>query len=205
MNFRYGSFIFSIIFLFLIILSCKKEPDSYMDMETRNIYHFNTEGIENPEAKVLFLEGLKLATNQKFEESFQKIMMANKLEDNNPILINSLGSSIGKLGDKKRAIRMFLKAVEIDSMHYPAYQNLGVEYMRLQEFDEAEKMFLKAEQTVNNTGALAVIWINMAILHYRQKEYKTGLVYAEKAKKFSSNESVTEYIDGIIELLENGL
>lgn len=75
------------------------------------------------------------------------------------------GSALDMLGKTKESIQLFEKALKKTERHYLLYYNLGLNYYKLKDFDNAEKNVIKAiEQNSNHSSSHLVL----AYIHYQK-------------------------------------
>ncbi len=92
------------------------------------------------------------------------------------------GYEATKAGNPEKAIKAYLKAIEIDSNFIEAYDNLAVQYRRTGELEKAE-FYYKASIRKFPKGEMA--YQNIAVVYEKMMAYEKALFYYEKLSKLS--------------------
>ena len=104
----------------ILIVSCKnKKTDAIMNFNYDNL------NISNNEAKKLCIEGMKEVQIKNFEEAKIAFEKANKIEQNNVIVMNALANTVNILGEKEKAENLYKNSLKIDENFTPTYGNYG--------------------------------------------------------------------------------
>lgn len=113
--------------------------------------------------------------NQAIEQ-FEKILV---LEPQNADIMYLLGSLYIEVNEKNKAVDVLKNSIRIDPSHDGSLNSLGYLYADMgQNFDEAEKLILKALEISPNNGAYldSLGWV-----YYKKGKFKTALDYFIKA------------------------
>lgn len=101
----------------------------------------------------------------------------------------NLGLVYFSKGDLRRAIFYFKKAIAIDPNFALAYQNLGISYFEIKEYDEAERNLEQARRLMEKmSGAelhLAEINLYLGRLHLLKRNYARALECFEEVVKLA--------------------
>ncbi|MEM9271894.1 MAG: tetratricopeptide repeat protein [Cyanobacteria bacterium P01_F01_bin.143] len=125
---------------------------------------------------------LHLATEQlhfgQFQECRQTLQELIEINPENIIVIIKLGELYRKENNRAEALKLFQKAVEINSTSVMANFNFAIELRELGDFEESEKHFIQAlKYDQNHFNTL----VHMGILQQRKKNLTLALEYFQKA------------------------
>ncbi len=106
--------------------------------------------------------------------SSSEIGLENEIPSENKKALNYYNKGIEavKKNDSKSAIDLFSKAVKEDPKFYYAWDNLGINYRRLEQYDEAINAYQKSLQ-INPYGTMPLQ--NIAVAYIHQKNYNKAL------------------------------
>jgi tetratricopeptide (TPR) repeat protein len=90
----------------------------------------------------------------------------------NPAVIFAAGQQALHAGDLKTAESDFREVLRLDPNAMAAYTNLGVVYMRRQQWDEALEMLEHAEKLAPGVPGIR---LNMGLIHYRRGDYRGAI------------------------------
>ncbi|WP_156101192.1 sensor histidine kinase [Salegentibacter sp. Hel_I_6] len=83
-----------------------------------------------------------------------------------------------------------LKPLNDYSQLYAAYNNLGIIFGELEQYDKALEYFNKGIKYLDKSGEVnrySSVWNNMGVVYQESKRYKDALLYFEKAMEFDEN------------------
>jgi tetratricopeptide (TPR) repeat protein len=108
-----------------------------------------------------------LIADSKWQEALESLRIINLESPDTPAVLTAMGDCLIHLDKSEAAIPNFLRVTELEPASVEALNNLGVAYMFTRDFENAEKMYLKAlqykpdhEQTLKN----------LAFLYYQQDD-----------------------------------
>ncbi len=117
--------------------------------------------------------------------------------EENERLYNMLGVLLYEKGDYRQAGNYFEKALEVLSPEHPYFNGLSINYqinlgqihMKLEEYDQANKIYQHLLQHPSNAGLLNEIYHSIGSIHLRLGAPRKALEYFEKAR-YSGNKKI---------------
>ena len=94
--------------------------------------------------QAIVLEGVMLADEEQFDESFSAFRLATELDPNHVNAYVNWGNALFNQGDHDRAIEKYRNAVQVDPNEALAYYNWGVALERQDKLDEAIEKYQRA-------------------------------------------------------------
>jgi signal transduction histidine kinase/DNA-binding response OmpR family regulator len=121
-----------------------------------------------------------------------------------------IGETYMQMGKYEQAID-FLNSIEkhITDKHkvFDLYQNLGISFLAINKYTEAEKNLIKAQQLndrITQTPSYSVRnYIGLARLYFRTKKLQLGLDYAHRAEMIARQQGALSYSKECYELLSS--
>ena len=162
---------------------------------TKDVLFYNNLGIRNIYAKKLFREGLENVEIEKFDKAKEKFIEADKIESENPTILNGIAQAEVRLGNIEKSNEISLNILKIDSAYIETYINLGGNYMSMKEYEKAENILKKGLKftTEKSLRTKSILFINLAISNNNLGNYQNGLKYSNEALKISENADVIEF------------
>lgn len=111
------------------------------------------------------------------------------------IILNKLGLCYFELGAIDDAKEVFEKALAIDKDFWPAYMNLGIIFKRKSDFENSEKMYLKAFELKKDEPSIIYNLANLyeTYASYTRTTPQKALENIEKAKQYLT--MYVQYVD----------
>jgi len=133
------------------------------------------------------LENFKIAANSPDYKSKEKVYYNMAL----------IYKNLGNLNDYENKLK---KSIAYNSFFLPAYEELGKYYIRLDEFDKAQKIYEKA---ISIGLGSPDIYYNLGLLNFKKKNYKLAKYYLKKAlllyeKDISTKRKIKKLLSQII-------
>lgn len=198
-----------ILISILILQSCVEKNNNAIyniDPKPRDVILLNNEKyIKNPEALELFTKGLKKIASKNYKKAKELFLKANKIENNNIVILDALASVESHLGNNRQSINMFYKNMRKDSIQVNTYINLGQILMLERRYEEANKILmlgLKNGEKVNLDQKPGLL-LNLAISFNNLQQCDKGLKYANQALEISQNNEFSKFARGIIQESKN--
>ena len=186
-----------ILLILLSFISCKEKNENEMiyKKNTKDVLFYNNLGIKNISAKKLFREGLENVEIEKFDKAKEKFIEADKIESENPTILNGIAQAEVRLGNIEKSNEISLNILKIDSSYIETYVNLGGNYMSIKEYEKAENILKKGLKftTDKSLQTKSILFINLAISNNNLGNYQNGLKYSNEALKISKNADVIEF------------
>ena len=186
--------IFALI-LILTLNSCKGQNEEKVKIDTKDVIHYKNDGIKDKTAKSLFAEGLESVDNQNFEKAKEKFTEADKIERNNPIILNGIAQAETRLGNIKKSNEISLNIISIDSTYTETYSNLGQNYLRSSEYEKAKEILIKGLKFTsdNDLSTKSILILNLSIAYLNLRDCNNAEKYSSEVIKISQNEKVTDF------------
>lgn len=142
-----------------------------------------------------YFRGFSFSKKKLFENARSELKLISENFFFYPLVNKKLGEISLELKEFKSAIAYF-KKIENRTINNKQgykisviYQNLGISYLHLDQFDEAEKYFFKSlelQEKEKDTISLIGLDIDIANLYYAQYKDNMAIPYFEKAYKLST-------------------
>lgn len=185
--------------IILTLNSCKGQDKNQVKNETdsNDIIYYQNSGIKDKNAKALFNEGLEKVENLNFEIAKEKFIEANKIESNNPIILNGIAQVESKMGNIEKSIEISLKIISIDSTYAQTYANLGQNYLRIGEYESARDILIKGMKFIDNGSSETkpVLFINLSVAYLNLGDCKNALKYSTEAIEISQNQKIKDFAE----------
>lgn len=160
-------------------ITYSRSDDSFKQVESELTDALNEESIQrvftyggSVEVKGVLGEIGKLCYEKNFKDAFNLVKTNNKIYDDNPIFWTQVGTCYLLEGNSRKALLFYNRALGIKGDYAPALNNLGVMYMRDNDFSRALIAFERARK---NTAFGKTPRFNLANLYlsfglYQQAE-----------------------------------
>lgn len=133
--------------------------------------------IEEPDAALLNDYGVALNDIKKFDEALAVFDEAVSLESDIPDYWFNRGNVLNNLGEHQEAIASYQEAVSISPSPL-GYNNIGLAYMQLEEYENALDAF---ESVLDLNDNLSDVWTSKALALFHLQQYEEALAAAESA------------------------
>lgn len=120
----------------------------------------------------------------RYPEALREIFKAEKLDPNNPVILNAKGLAYHARGRTDLGIKALLDALSIDPKFTEGRNNLVRIYIEAKDFQAAEKELAIVKKDLTY-GALDRVYLNEGLLYYDQKIYEKALDPFAKAIEYS--------------------
>jgi len=153
----------------------------------------------------------QVSMNEKFEKSWNTSDTIEKRMLREDIAVKSPDSEYGLFcrawfltlkSDNVAALEMYSKAIELKSDFWQAYNNRGILYAGLADYDKAVTDYTK---TIELNPVFADAYINRGILYQNLKDYTKAISDYNKAISINPNDAETYYNRGITYLYSGDL
>ncbi|NRS87527.1 tetratricopeptide (TPR) repeat protein [Flavobacterium sp. 7E] len=185
------------LILILTLNSCKGQNDENVKVkiDTKDVILYKNDGIKDKTAKSLFAEGLESVDNQNFEKAKEKFIEADKIERNNPIILNGIAQAETTLGNVKKSNEISLNIISIDSTYTETYSNLGQNYLRSGEYEKAKEILIKGLKYTsdNDLSTKSILILNLSIAYLNLRDCNNAEKYSSEVIEISRNEKVTDF------------
>lgn len=141
-----------------------------------------------------FLRGYSFREKKLFKEAYSEMLLVSKKFEFYPLVSKNLGQILLELKDFKKAIHYFKEVVKLPTTTdygfeiSVIYANIGISYLHLNQFPEAEAYLLKSlqlQEKENNAVSLIALYMDIANLYYVQYKDAQAIPYFEKAYTLS--------------------
>lgn len=116
----------------------------------------------------------------KYAETIRLISQASERKIFSAKLLTNLGEANQGLGRNEFAVNAYLEALEIDPKFLPALRGLGLAYVKIEKYAEAEDAFRKLVRLYPDSGES---YLNLALLAARGHRYEEALGFAMEGVK----------------------
>ena len=138
------------------------------------------------------LKELAFSENRKFKHSYSENVLAQLAYDD--------GMEFLQEGDVESAIGKFQKAVSIDDQFAFAWDNLGISYRKMKQYDKAIEAYTKSLE-IYDKGRLPLL--NIAITYNLNEQYEEAMEHYEKFIEIYSGDPEGYYGLGLIQYTRN--
>lgn len=200
----------NISFFFILSLffySCNEKNNVKVKSETKDVIFYENKEIIDLTARKLFGEGLNQIDNQNYKLAKQKFIEADKIESNNPVILNAIAQAESRLGNSKKSIEMSRNIISIDSNYVETYVNLGQNYMEQKKYIEAKGILTLGLKFTDKTSLFtkSILLINLSIACNNSNDCENGLKYAIESIKISEDKEFIKFAENIKKESENCL
>ena len=134
--------------------------------------------------------GLDLHAQGSYEDALRKLLTANELAPNNPVVWNNLGVCYFSLDQFKRSVQSYKKAITFDPNYVEAHNNLANALMKLFQYKEAFQSYDKALSL--DLGYVEAYW-NKALALLQLGRFAEGWVLHESRWAKPSFQSIVRH------------
>ena len=192
-------------FLFLLfntIISCNQKDKNkivYKDKTKEAIFYKNKE-IKNSSAREIFRNGLENVEIENYIKAKEYFIKADKIESNNPIILNAIAETESRLGDDIKSNKILRHVLSIDSTYLPTYINLGRNYCHNKQYEKARDTYLNGTKYISNKNlhTKSTLYLNLSIVYNRLKDCQNAIKYSNEALKYSQDEVLSKYANKVI-------
>lgn len=195
-----------IVLSFVSCMEKKKEKIKYK-IETKDVLFYENDGIKNKTAKEIFIKGLEYVELENFQSAKEKFIQADKIENKNPIILNAIAETEISLGNAEKSNEILLKTLLIDSTYSSTYINLGQNYMKLRDYNNARAILLKGLKitTDKDLHIKSVLLLNLAITFNNLGDFNNGLKFSNQAIEISQDKKLRDFASRVKKDSEEGL
>src|SRR5690606_10134444 len=180
-------------FTLFLITSCSKKPiESKVDAE--NVFFFRTPDslFENEHNYRLFEEARDYYAIGDYNKSLKVMLELERLEPNNGIVLDVLGTTYIGLKDYTSAEKYYRKALELNPDSYNSMFNLSTMYINQKDYRKAYEI-IESLSDVERIEELDVLYyLQKAVILYYLKECENALKSCEIAMILTDKK---EYIE----------
>lgn len=139
--------------------------------------------------------GNSFYNQQRYPEALREILKAQKLDPNNPIILNALGLTYHARGRSDLGIKALNEALDKDPNYTEARNNLVRVLIEAKNFKAAEKELAIVKKDLTY-GALDKVYLNEGLLYYDQKKFDKSLEPFAKAIEYSRSSCSAHHFYG---------
>lgn len=132
---------------------------------------------------------------QRYPEALREMLKAQKLDPNNPVILNALGLTYHARGRSDLGIKTLYQALDKDPNFTEARNNLVRILIETKDFKTAEKELALVKKDLTY-GALDKVYLNEGLLYYDQKKYEKSLEPFSKAIEYSRSSCAAHHFYG---------
>src|SRR4030042_1966940 len=128
--------------------------------------------------------GNSLLRDGRYQDALKELIEASELEPNSPTVHFSIGRGYQGVREHERAISHYRKSLQLRPNYSDAWNNLGVSYGTMGNYDMAIEAFRKAaNDPLYRTRFLA--YENMGAAYHSKGDYRTAIESYRKAVDFA--------------------
>jgi tetratricopeptide (TPR) repeat protein len=190
----------TLIAIFSFIVSCKTEKKHSSATKSANDDARERPKIKDSIARDYYSKGLDAMKQEKLTDAESYFSKADKIENNNPLILNALASMAYALGDSLRGESLYLHIISIDSVYALAYLNYAKHLLRGHQLERANGVLLKAIHHNPDDYYKGRIYHELALLNVDLNNCDSAIEYAKKAKVFSVSQDLSYLVEDIYSL-----
>lgn len=137
-------------------------------------------------AEVFYNQGTRELTAGEYTLALQKLLQANQLTPNDSKICNNLGMAYYFKKDIRSALKFVKKAVKLDPKNVDAKLNLATIYMRENNLNKAEQIYLALLKDLTYLGHNRTHY-NLAIIYLLQNQESKAVEHLNKSVEINSN------------------
>jgi type IV pilus assembly protein PilF len=151
------------------------------------------------QASLYFGAGTQSLMEKQYTEALKNLLEANKLDSNNPDILNNLGMAYYFKGEKELAIQHLKLSLKYNNENSDAYTNLASIYYRDGKVDEAEKLYKKVLKDLTYDKQ-ARTFFNLGVIELQsRRNMVTAENYFKKSIKEDDNYCPSYHYLGLIQ------
>ena len=131
------------------------------------------------ETEELFSEAYELKRNKQYFEAIIIYEQAKNLEPKNPMILFDLSESYARINNLETAIALLDTAIMIDNTYAGFYNNRGLLFIKLKEYEKAIIDYQKAIEIDSNHPSF---YANLAMAYYYKDLFDLACQQIEKAE-----------------------
>lgn len=184
-------FSFYILLPILLSTACNGKRKIAVDKDRQAIIYYDKIAIKNKTAKNVFIKGLEKVELSNYKQAKEYFLKADKLEKNNPVILNALGNTEAALQNLNLSTSYFLRARHIDSNYVHTYINYARLLNQMKKFAEAEMELRKSPDLRNLDSNIYAAWhFNLANAYFGQNKCVESIRQIERAGDFVNKEEL---------------
>ncbi len=157
---------------------------------------FSTITVAQQSAEQYTESGIKHYRKKHYKAAIEQFTYAIELESKLSEAYIYRGIAKDAIDDFKGAVADFTIACELDSSDVFAFVERAKTYVKMKNYDAAEKDFLKVTQINPNSSDAEEAWEYLAKIKYKQQTYRTAANYFTRILKFRPSDSEVFYSRG---------
>jgi len=200
MNFKISA---KLLFLILILFFFSCGGDSE-DPNNRNIIDNDYFAVKDENARKFFIQSANALRNDDPRRALKFLLQANKMEPNNVMILNTLGSVQSSLGQDKNACRNFEKALTVNDLDVTTHINYGTCLGQNGKYKQALEILQQGLSKTNKRRfEYYVLCFNLAVYNYKNGDCKQARNFVEQAKECTyPNEQFKTEVEKIFEVID---
>ena len=127
-----------------------------------------------------FQLGVSYLTKKNYSMALKELLIANKLDGQNPLIHNHLGLTYYFLKEYEHAVVSLRNAISEKKNYSEAHNNLGRVFVDIKQFREARKHLFQAANDLTYPHKDKV-WLNIGLSHFHQDQFKIAQKYFLKS------------------------
>jgi predicted Zn-dependent protease len=134
-----------------------------------------------------FDSALDECQSQNFDRAQVILDRLNKMEPNNPLVLNAFGNILVTKMKPDSAIGYFEQSLKVDSTMLATYANYGLALYQAKRYDDALSIYYRAIRLkrISDSGALPVLYTNIALYYDRFENCDSAEKYIQIAEGLS--------------------
>ena len=178
----------AIIIICSLIFSCNTDKKDSSARKSKNNYDRERPRIKDSIANDYYSQGLNAVKQDKLTDAENYFYKADKIENNNPIIVTARANIAYALGDSSRGESLYLHAISIDSVYVLSYLNYAKHLRQEHQPERANSILLKAIHFNPNDYDKGRIYHDLALLSIDLNSCDSAMEYAKKARIFSPDQ-----------------
>jgi tetratricopeptide (TPR) repeat protein len=154
------------------------------------------------QSELYFGAGTQSLMTQDYTNALTNLIKANKLDPNNPEILNNLGMAYYFKGEKNLCLKTLKKTLELDENNSDAKLNLASIYFQDGDLNHAEKLYKSVLKNLTYERQARTLY-NLGILEIKRNNITVAANYFDKAIKEDSNYCPAFYQLGLLNYNRN--